>query len=95
MNPPTPPSLPACRLPLEVVLSGNTGTSRFHVPLTRLEGLRSAVVPSAATSMIHEHARPQIWLLFLSVPSPLQGYDESYTETAYESYDSYYSQPQA
>ncbi len=26
---------------------------------------------------------------------PLQGYDESYTDTAYESYDSYYSQPQA
>ncbi len=26
---------------------------------------------------------------------PLQGYDESYTDTTYESYDSYYSQPQA
>lgn len=62
----------------------------------RLERLRSAVAPSATTSMIHEHARPQIRLHFLSVPSsPLQGYDESYTETAYESYDSYYSQPQA
>lgn len=61
----------------------------------RLERLRLAVAPSATTSMIHEHARPEIQLHFLSVPSPLQGYDESYTETAYESYDSYYSQPQA
>lgn len=33
--------------------------------------------------------------LSLSVSFPLQGYDESYTDTAYESYDSYYSQPQA
>lgn len=31
----------------------------------------------------------------VSVSSPLQGYDESYTDTGYESYDSYYSQPQA
>lgn len=34
-------------------------------------------------------------LISLSVSSGLQGYDESYTDTAYESYDSYYSQPQA
>uniref|UniRef100_G3P3J4 KH domain-containing, RNA-binding, signal transduction-associated protein 1 n=1 Tax=Gasterosteus aculeatus aculeatus TaxID=481459 RepID=G3P3J4_GASAC len=28
-------------------------------------------------------------------PPPAHGYDESYADTAYESYDSYYSQPQA
>lgn len=81
-----PPLLPA-------TLPYNTETS-----LLRLVRLRSVVPPpppSATTSMIHEHARPQIRLRSLSVPSPLQGYDESYTETAYESYDSYYSQPQA
>lgn len=33
--------------------------------------------------------------LRVSVSFPLQGYDESYTDTAYETYDSYYSQPQA
>lgn len=42
--------------------------------------------------MIHEETSLN---LCFSVSSPLQGYDESYTDTAYESYDSYYNQPQA
>lgn len=44
------------------------------------------------TFMIHEHASTSI---SVPVSLPLQGYDESYTDTGYESYDSYYSQPQA
>lgn len=44
------------------------------------------------TFVIHERVFESLFfVLFFS----LQGYDESYTDASYESYDNYYNQPQA
>ena len=42
-------------------------------------------------SLVYRH----LSLCALSRSLSLQSYDETYTEPEYESYDSYYSQPQA